>query len=164
MQIVGATIPLNPVEKCASPIFSKFSWNVSFLSTILAKPEALVMNTGRDIEQETSVVPLEQAVFCANCETVSNSSHDACQVCGSHSLVSLLRMLGGTLRGNNGQPEELLKYNLVLTVKVNEVSAADLNRSIEALTRLAQVGKDIEALHIKVETVLAARGVRKFAA
>ena len=112
--------------------------------------------TGRELEPEMSVVPLQNAVFCVNCETISNSPHDVCEVCGSRSLVSLFRMLGGTLHGNN-QTEELVKYNLDLTIRVRELSAADLNRAINALTRLAEVGTDLQALHMNVESVLVAR-------
>src|SRR5512143_1974391 len=114
--------------------------------------------TGRELEPEMSVVPLQHAVFCVNCETVSNSPHDVCRVCGSRSLVSLFRMLG-TLRGK-GQPPELVKYNLELTVRVNEVSGADLNHAIDALTRLAEVGKDLQALHMHIESVVGARPQR----
>ena len=112
--------------------------------------------TGRELEPAMSVVPLQNAVFCVNCETISNSPHDVCEVCGSRSLVSLFRMLGGTLHGDN-QTEELVKYNLDLTIRVHELSAADLNRAINALTRLAEVGKDLQALHMNVESVLVAR-------
>ena len=112
------------------------------------------MNTGRELEQEMSVVPLQQAVFCVDCETVSNSPHDACKVCGSHSLVSLFRMLGGTLHGNK-QPEEPIKYNLELTVRVQEVSGTDLNRAINAVMRLAEVGSDLQCLQMNVESVIA---------
>ena len=108
--------------------------------------------TGRELEQDMSVVPLQRAVFCVNCETVSNSPHDVCRVCGSHSLVSLFRMLG-TLCGKDQSPE-LIKYNLELTVRVKEVSAVDLNRAIDALTRLAEVGKDLQALHMHIESVV----------
>jgi hypothetical protein len=112
--------------------------------------------TGRELEPEMSVVPLQNAVFCVNCETISNSPHDVCEVCGSRSLASLFRMLGGTLHGDN-QSEELVKYNLELTVRVHELSAADLNRAINALTRLAEVGTDLQALHMNVESVLVPR-------
>jgi len=111
---------------------------------------------GREVEQEMSVLPLQNAVFCVNCEAISNSPHDVCKVCGSRSLVSLLRMLGGTLRGKN-PPPELIKYNLELTIRVNEVSAADLNRAISALTRLAEVGTELQTLHMHVESVLGTR-------
>jgi hypothetical protein len=113
---------------------------------------------GRQVEQAMTVVPLQHAVFCVNCETVSNSPHDVCRVCGSRSLVSLFRMLG-TLRGKNQHPE-LVKYNLELTVRVNEVSATDLNHAIDALTRLAQVGKNLQTLHMNIESVVGAHPER----
>ncbi len=109
---------------------------------------------GREVGEEMSVVPLQHAVFCVNCETVSNSPHDICWVCGSRSLVSLSRMLG-SLRGEN-PVQELVKYNFELTIRVNEVSAVDLNRAIDAVTRLAEVGKDLQALHMHVESVVGA--------
>ncbi len=34
-------------------------------------------------------VPIEKAVFCENCETVSNSTGRRCGVCGSEQIVGL---------------------------------------------------------------------------
>ena len=102
-----------------------------------------------------SAVPMLNAVFCADCETISNSPHDACTVCGSRSLISLFRMLG-TLRSQKPQSAEdhtkTAKYNLELTVNVHEIPANELNRVIESISRLAEVCGDLEALHIKVES------------
>ena len=44
-----------------------------------------------------NAVCLQNAVLCADCEVISDSPHDTCIVCGSHSLLSLSRVLGGTL-------------------------------------------------------------------
>lgn len=44
-----------------------------------------------------NAVALQNAVLCADCEVVSDSPHDQCLVCGSHSLVNISRMLGGNL-------------------------------------------------------------------
>ena len=52
------------------------------------------MNAGAHTDGGLSAVPLLNAVFCADCETISNSPHDACTVCGSRSLLNLFRMLG----------------------------------------------------------------------
>jgi hypothetical protein len=121
------------------------------------------MNTAADTEAGLSVVPLLNAVFCVDCETISSSPHDACSVCGSHSLISLFRMLGGTLRSQKGQPAgdqaQSAKYNLELTAKVHEISATELNYVIASLTRLAEVGGKVASLHIKVESVSNTQGV-----
>jgi hypothetical protein len=49
-------------------------------------------------EPQPDVVPLGTAVFCLDCEAISNSRGTECHACGSHSLVSLARILGGCLR------------------------------------------------------------------
>jgi hypothetical protein len=44
-----------------------------------------------------NAVPLQNAVLCAECDVVSDSPHDTCLVCGSHSLVNVARIFGGNL-------------------------------------------------------------------
>ncbi len=46
---------------------------------------------------DINAVYLQNAVLCADCEVISDSPHDTCRVCGSHSLLSLSCVLGGTL-------------------------------------------------------------------
>jgi len=41
-----------------------------------------------------SYVPLLNAVLCADCECISESRNDMCEVCGGRSLVNLGRLLG----------------------------------------------------------------------
>ena len=48
---------------------------------------------------ELSSVPLLEAVLCADCEIISNSAGERCEICGSHSLLSLGRVLGGSIEG-----------------------------------------------------------------
>ena len=43
-----------------------------------------------------SLIPLQRAVLCANCEMVSEGRNGHCIVCGSASLLSLARVLGST--------------------------------------------------------------------
>ena len=49
------------------------------------------------LRKETNFVsiPVETAVYCENCETVSNSGRDRCGVCGSEAILSLLHMIDG---------------------------------------------------------------------
>ena len=44
-----------------------------------------------------NAVPLDNAVLCAECDVVSDSPHDTCLVCGSHSLFNVARIFGGNL-------------------------------------------------------------------
>lgn len=46
-------------------------------------------------------VPLQAAVFCAECELISQNSTPYCLACGSRALLSLSRLLGGSLRGQS---------------------------------------------------------------
>jgi hypothetical protein len=48
---------------------------------------------------ELSSVSLLEAVLCADCEIISNSAGDRCEICGSRSLLSLGRVLGGSVEG-----------------------------------------------------------------
>jgi len=57
------------------------------------------MDNGRKWAPELNSVPLLEAVLCADCEIISNSAGETCEVCGSHSLLSLGRVLGGCIEG-----------------------------------------------------------------
>ena len=48
-------------------------------------------------------LPLWNAVFCLDCEVISSSRGDECPACKSRSLVSLARMLGGSLLAHRAQ-------------------------------------------------------------
>lgn len=109
---------------------------------------------------ELNTVSLENAVFCVNCEMISNSPHDVCDVCGSRSLVALCRVLGGTLRKrpmsvrlSPPPPTRSVSYHLELSIDAHDICARDLNHAIELATRLSEAGGVIEHLHINVESV-----------
>src|ERR1700704_91179 len=48
--------------------------------------------------QNVNFVPLQSAAFCVQCELISTNSRPYCLACGSHSLLSLSRVLGGSIR------------------------------------------------------------------
>ncbi|MGA2338224.1 MAG: hypothetical protein WBQ19_07400 [Terriglobales bacterium] len=125
------------------------------------------MNAGAHTEGGLSAVSLLNAVFCADCETISNSPHDACSVCGSRSLINLFRMLEGNLRSQKPESAEdhakPATYNLELTVNVHGIPAHELNRVIESISRLAEVSGDLESLHINVEPVFDTHAVLRAA-
>src|SRR6516164_8682527 len=51
--------------------------------------------TGQDIHFLT----LPTAVFCVECELISKNNTPYCMACGSRAVLSLSRVLGGSLRG-----------------------------------------------------------------
>jgi len=48
--------------------------------------------------KDVHFVPLNSATFCIQCELISTNSRPFCLACGNTSLLSLSRVLGGTLR------------------------------------------------------------------
>ena len=57
-------------------------------------------NSRADVSKyrDANFVPLQAATFCAECELISNNSTPHCLACGSRALLSLSRVLGGSLR------------------------------------------------------------------
>jgi putative methionine-R-sulfoxide reductase with GAF domain len=50
-----------------------------------------------DTFKPVNFVPLQSATFCVQCELISNNSKAYCLACGSHALLGLSRVLGGSL-------------------------------------------------------------------
>src|SRR6266571_7838346 len=48
--------------------------------------------------RNVSFVSLRSAIFCVQCELISENSTPYCLACGSQALLSLSRILGGSLR------------------------------------------------------------------
>ena len=44
-----------------------------------------------------NAVALRNVVLCAECDVVSDSPHDTCLICRSHSLFNIARVFGGSL-------------------------------------------------------------------
>jgi len=69
--------------------------------------------------QALNAIALKNAVLCAECDVLSDSPHDVCMVCGSHSLFNVARVFGGNLPQNRAtlitqQPVESLPREVVL--------------------------------------------------
>ena len=53
----------------------------------------------RSLAAKMNFLPLQMAVFCAQCEMIGESNTPRCMACGSLALLSLSRVLGGSLSG-----------------------------------------------------------------
>lgn len=86
---------------------------------------------------DASGLPLWNAVFCLDCEVISNSRGDECPVCNGRSLVSLARILGGSLfahREQLSQEAEHALFDITITVELRQMDAKDLTTMLERLT------------------------------
>src|SRR5438093_10784877 len=70
--------------------------------------------------QDINFLALQSAVFCVQCELISENNTPACLAGGSQSVLSLSRVLGGSLRGQQ---------------TANVIADAELNRLVRYLLR-----------------------------
>ena len=98
-------------------------------------------STFRDI----NFVPLQSATFCVQCELISTSNKPHCLACGNQSVLSLSRVLGGSLR--NQQTAHLitdaelnnLVRDLLRTVPEQEAVTMDGHSSMPSLALRSQL-------------------------
>ena len=117
------------------------------------------MFRGIENQIDAEVLPLLSAVLCVDCESVTNSRGDECPVCGSRSLLSLARTLGGTLAAyhvdRTKETPNALLFDLGIMISLEQMEARDLNAAVECITSLigTRLGRGKASLHINVEPV-----------
>lgn len=102
------------------------------------------------------ILPLWNAVFCLDCEAISNSQGDECPACKSKSLVSLARMLGGSLfahRAQKGQEQESELFDITITVELQQMYGKDITATLERMTTVIapKLARDRATFHISVK-------------
>ena len=113
-------------------------------------------------------IPLRIAVLCIDCECVTRGLSDQCMVCGSRSLLSLERLLGGchvASRPRHAADVALIDVDIEVTLR--QVEPRLLNSAVETISNLlvpsinrgqARIHVDVEpaATHFNVEVARAA--------
>lgn len=97
-------------------------------------------------------LPLWDAVFCLDCELISNSRRDQCPVCNGRSLVSLARILGCSLFAQRQECGNGL-FDITITVELQQTQAKDLTTTLERLTSVIgpKLARDQASFHINVK-------------
>ena len=72
--------------------------------------------------KDVDFVSLQSASFCVQCELISNHSKPYCMACGSHALLGLSRVLGGSMRNQQ-------TAHLITDVELNNL-VRDLLRTV----------------------------------
>lgn len=101
----------------------------------------------------SEVLPLSTAVFCLDCEVISTARGDECSACKSHSLVSLSRMLGGSLLAHRAQgTAETNLFDVTIRIDLQQMHAKDLSTAVERLTGVIgpRLARDRASFHINV--------------
>src|SRR5438552_9079750 len=101
---------------------------------------------------DENILPLWNAVFCLDCEVISNSRADECPSCKSRSVVSLARMLGGSLLAHRAQRRGGV-FDITISVELQQVNAKDLSNTVERLTSVIgpKLAGDTATFHISVK-------------
>ena len=105
---------------------------------------------------DTRVLPLWNAVFCLDCEVISNSRGDECSACESRSLVNLARMLEGSLLAHRAQhfhKYESGLFDITIAVELQQIHAKDLSTTVERLTSVigSKLAQDRASFHVNVK-------------
>ena len=110
-------------------------------------------------------LPLWNAVFCLDCEIISSSRGDECPACRSRSLVSLARMLGGSLLAHRAQQSHEwggALFDITIAVELQQMQAKDLSTTVERLTSVIgpKLARDRASFHINVKPAVDKLDVR----
>ncbi|HEY3928764.1 MAG TPA: hypothetical protein VGL89_10335 [Candidatus Koribacter sp.] len=97
-----------------------------------------------------SAIPLVHAVYCANCDSITDSDHDACCNCGSRSILAVSRLWQHTIAR---PPAGLARYKIDFTADVREIPAIGLSEAINLIVSLTELGGELRDLHIQVDSV-----------
>jgi GAF domain-containing protein len=99
---------------------------------------------------DVNFVSLQSAVFCVQCELLSNNNTPQCLACGSAAVLSLSRVLGGSLRGQQ---------------TAHLIADAELDRLVRSLlSSVPQVADAEEDAEFRIAAEEAAqRGASEFA-
>jgi hypothetical protein len=105
---------------------------------------------------DAGVLPLSNAVFCLDCEVISSSRGDECAACKSRSLVTLARMLEGSLLAHRAEQErESGLFDITITIELQQMHAKDLSTTVERLTGVLgpKLARDRASFRINVKPV-----------
>ena len=131
-------------------------------STFAANRRARIVG-GVENQMDAEVIPLQRAVLCVDCESVSNGRFDECPVCRSRSLLNIARMLGGTLLPDKancaGKAQSIGLFDLEITIDLKQIEPKDINAAVEGISGLIgpRLGRSGASLHINVKPVVDCR-------
>lgn len=95
-----------------------------------------------------SAIPLVHAVYCANCDLITNSPNESCRSCGSHSILSVSRLWQLTF---GHAAAGATKYKIDFTADIRGIPATGLSEAFDLMVRLGELGGELKVFHIQVD-------------
>lgn len=104
-------------------------------------------------QPEPSLLPLWNAVFCFDCELIASNSDGECPACKSRSIVSLARILGGSViahRVQDSQEPGGRLFDITMTVELLRMHAKNLSTVVERVANVIapQLAQDRGTFHV----------------
>ena len=125
------------------------------------------MNVETKRQADSSAIPLRSAVLCVDCECVTNGLSDECLVCGSRSLLSLARLLGGTELSHkahySNKKENVEMLDAEITIHLKQIEPKELSATVEGIASLLEpsLGRGRACFRINVEPVVGRYGAEE---
>jgi putative methionine-R-sulfoxide reductase with GAF domain len=88
-----------PQPRTTAATSSDISLHLLFCNVMAGAETATSMYLGWATARNAQFLSLQSTVFCAECELISENHTPYCLACGSKAMLSLCRVLGGSLRG-----------------------------------------------------------------
>jgi putative methionine-R-sulfoxide reductase with GAF domain len=126
------------------------SSNTIFSKTTLSKTKLSKKKFGKTVYggtfKDVNFVPLQLAAFCVQCELIGANATPHCLACGSPALLSLSRVLGGSLKHQqtahlitDSELDRLVRDLLRTVPSPDEVSASDHHFRVPSLALRTQL-------------------------
>ena len=123
---------------------------------LVATPASLTISSERagcvaDAHHRSpGTIPLVHAVYCADCDAITESDRDACCTCGSRSILAVTRLWQHSF---GHAAVRSAKYKISFTADVREIPAAGLREATSVIASLADLGGELKVFHIQVDSV-----------
>jgi putative methionine-R-sulfoxide reductase with GAF domain len=145
---------LAPGYPQAEPALSLSRWCANYLpSSFPIGPEEIIHMQRSLAAADVNFVSLQSAVFCVQCELLSDNNTPHCLACGSGAVLSLSRVLGGSLRGQQTAhliaDAELDRLVRSLLYTVPQVAEAEENRDEESAVELPGIATGTTAFSLR---------------
>ncbi|ABF43385.1 hypothetical protein Acid345_4385 [Candidatus Koribacter versatilis Ellin345] len=95
-----------------------------------------------------NAIPLVNAVYCANCDAITDSPHESCRGCGSHSILAVARLW--QLSAAHA-PAGAARHKISFTADIRDIPAIGLSEAVNLIVRLTEMGGALQVFHIHVD-------------